>query len=137
MGLFASFKRKLDIYDETENDVSSEPIPRQTEKDTAARRENAEARNTADKAVLRLQVFRPSEFGDAPAAAECLKCGKAAVIDLDGMEEGGARRLIDYLAGVLYALDGRIERLAPRKFLLVPDGVSVSSEDMERLGAQI
>ena len=80
-----------------------------------------------------MQLLRPTDFTEAPKVADCLKAGQAVVLNLENMDEREARRMIDYVAGVLYAVDGKIERPAQRTFLLTPRGVSVASEDVAQL----
>ena len=134
MGLFDSIKRKSSVYDEGdeayESVVASAPL--QTVSDTLPTKQPVRSSEPVTGA-LRMQVLRPTEFAEAPRVADCLKAGQAVVLNLEEMEEKDARRLIDYIAGVLYAVDGKIERPAQRTFLLTPRGVSVASEDVARL----
>jgi cell division inhibitor SepF len=83
--------------------------------------------------ALKMQLLRPADFSEATRVADCLKAGQAVVLNLENMEERDARRLLDYVAGVLYAVDGKIERPAQKTFLLTPRGVSVASETVEQL----
>jgi len=84
-----------------------------------------------------MRVLRPTEFGDAPKVADCLKSGQAVVLNLENMDDDDARRMIDYMAGVLYAVEGKIERPAQRTFLLMPSGVSIASEEVARMHPEI
>ena len=130
MGLF-DFKRKNDLYDEIEEsdkseDTRSTPAPEPVKKPAPQPR-------TTTFGALRMQLLRPTDFTEAPKVADCLKAGQAVVLNLENMDERDARRMIDYVAGVLYAVDGKIERPAQRTFLLTPRGVSVASEDVAQL----
>lgn len=130
MGLF-DYKRKNGFYDEIEDDEKGK-----AEKKIAPeppKQPPAQQRRVVSGA-LRMQLLRPSDFSEAPKVADCLKAGQAVVLNLENMEERDARRMIDYVAGVLYAVDGKIERPAQKTFLLTPRGVSVASADVERLG---
>ena len=130
MGLF-DFKRKSDLYDEIEEsekatEERTAPIPEPVKKPAPQPR-------ASTFGALRMQLLRPTDFTEAPKVADCLKAGQAVVLNLENMDERDARRMIDYVAGVLYAVDGKIERPAQRTFLLTPRGVSVASEDVAQL----
>ena len=130
MGLF-DFKRKNSIYDEvdeSENENEKTPAPQPTQQKRAI-----PPRSTPAFGALKMQLLRPTNYSEAPKIADCLKAGQAVVLNLDDMDETDARRMIDYVAGVLYAVDGKIERPAQRTFLLTPRGVSVASEEVARL----
>ena len=130
MGLF-DFKRKTNLYDEVDEserlkEERGKPAPDPARKPTPPPR-------TATFGALRMQLLRPTDYTEAPKVADCLKAGQAVVLNLENMEERDARRMIDYVAGVLYAVDGKIERPAQKTFLLTPRGVSVASEDVAQL----
>lgn len=129
MGLF-DFKRKNDFYDEIEDGERAAEEKKATVE--PPKPQPAQPRRTGNGA-LKMQLLRPMDFSEATRVADCLKAGQAVVLNLENMEERDARRMIDYVAGVLYAVDGKIERPAQKTFLLTPRGVSVASEAMEQL----
>ena len=127
---FLDFKRKSNVYDEID----------ETEKNKADKVSNSEPpkqhpvqQRRVASGALKMQLLRPTEFTEAPKVADCLKSGQAVVLNLENMDTKDARRMIDYVAGVLYAVDGKIERPAQKTFLLTPRGVSVASEEMAQL----
>ena len=77
--------------------------------------------------ALKMKMMRPTELENVIEVADCLKAGQTVVLNLDSVDADTAKRMIDYLAGVLYAINGDIERPADRTFLLTPSGVSVDS----------
>ena len=131
MGILDSFKRKNGVYDEQEETVEVKPkvdqtaqTKPQTQNQPQAPKQPAPPRPKTNGA-LSMQMFRPTSFAESPKVADCLKAGQAVVLNLEDMEDGEARRMIDYMAGVLYAVDGKIDRPAVRTFLLTPRGVNV------------
>lgn len=135
MGLFDSLKRKNSLYDETEETELPRAVEMQTQ--IPAQRSAAEMKPAPTAGGLRMRVLRPTEFADATKVADCLKSGQAVVLNLENMDDDDARRMIDYIAGVLYAVEGKIERPAQRTFLLMPSGVSIASEEVARLHPEI
>ena len=132
MGLFESFKRKNDIYDELDESEIENREPPKSVQQPQVRKPVAPQPNPGFGA-LKMRLLRPTSFSEATKVADCLKAGQAVVLNLDDMDETDARRMVDYVAGVLYAVDGKIERPAQRTFLLTPRGVSVASEDVAQL----
>ncbi|MGW9195557.1 cell division protein SepF [Micromonospora chersina] len=65
-------------------------------------------------------VFRPTTYRDAREIGQMFRDGSRVVIDLRTMEEGDARRLVDFSAGLCFGSRGWIDRLTSRVFLLNP-----------------
>ncbi|MDH3294602.1 MAG: cell division protein SepF, partial [Acidimicrobiia bacterium] len=86
-----------------------------------------------DSARSRPRTLNPESFSDAKHVGDEFKRGTPIVINLQGLERDLARRLVDFASGICYALDGKMEKLAPQVFLLTPDGVDVSETDRRRI----
>ena len=81
------------------------------------------------QSVLQMKVVRPKKLGEATELADSLKNGQTIVLNLDDMTDIAARRILDYIAGVIYAINGKIERPADRTFLLTPAGIKVATQE--------
>jgi cell division inhibitor SepF len=79
------------------------------------------------------KVIAPARFGDAKEIADCLKANRPVIVNLTVAERDLQRRMIDFCAGVSYALSGEMEKVADQVFLLVPSNVKVSEEERQRL----
>lgn len=64
-------------------------------------------------------------FDDAKVAADGLKNGEHQVVNLERASPQMAERIIDFLNGVIYALDGKVERVGDRVYMFVPANVAV------------
>ena len=71
----------------------------------------------------------PKTFNDAQTVADKLKAEVPVIINLQTADADLTRRLIDFASGLTYALDGSMQRVADRVFLLTPHAVKVSAED--------
>ena len=130
MGILDSFKKKNGVYDEIEEPEKVEvPKTAPATPPQPQRQQQTAAPRPKPVGALKMQMLRPTSFSESPKVADCLKAGQAVVLNLEDMEDSEARRMIDYVAGVLYAVDGKIERPAGRTFLLTPRGVSVASKE--------
>ncbi len=84
---------------------------------------------TNQTGTIQMKVARPVSLKEAPAIAESLISGQTIVLNLKDLPDAEGRRMIDYIAGVLFAIRGTIERPDDRTFLLTPYGVSVATEE--------
>jgi cell division inhibitor SepF len=86
-----------------------------------------------DVSVLRVA---PRSFDDAQQVADRFKAATPVVLDLQDIENDLAKRLIGFASGLTYGLDGGMERLDQRVFLLTPRGVEIPPAQRARLAAQ-
>jgi cell division inhibitor SepF len=75
----------------------------------------------------------PKRFNEARDVADRFKEGTAVIMNLQSTEDSIARRLVDFASGLVYGLDGKIELVANRVYLLTPANVEVSAEERERI----
>jgi cell division inhibitor SepF len=86
--------------------------------------------------AVRVHVIAPRSFNDAQQIADRFKNAVPVIINLQTVEPDLAKRLIDFGSGLTYALDGGMQRIADKVFLLTPRNVEVSAEDRQRLVEQ-
>jgi cell division inhibitor SepF len=98
------------------------------------RREQAprESREEVTTAV-KVHLIAPRSFNDAQQIADRFKNAIPVIINLQSAEPELSKRLIDFGSGLTYALDGGMQRIAEKVFLLTPKNVEVSAEDRARL----
>jgi cell division inhibitor SepF len=75
----------------------------------------------------------PKRFNEARDVADRYKAGTAVIMNLQSTDDAIARRLVDFASGLVYGLDGKIELVANRVYLLTPANVEVSAEERERI----
>jgi cell division inhibitor SepF len=71
-------------------------------------------------------TVHPRQYKDAKEIAEAFRDGTPVIINLSQMTDGDARRLIDFSAGLTQGLEGRIERVTTKVYLLTPEHIAVS-----------
>jgi len=84
-------------------------------------------------AAAKVHLTEPTTFNDVEEVGEHFRDGVAVIMNLQGAGENVAKRLLDFASGLIFGLDGRIERVGDRVFLLTPLGVEVSTEERRRL----
>lgn len=135
--------KKAAIYfgfaEEDELTQEVRPVERTEEHDRAPQqqpRERAEEPRRAPVTRLRaaqkvsdmseILTVHPRQYKDAKPIAEAFRDGTPVIINLSQMTDGDARRLIDFSAGLTQGLEGRIERVTTKVYLLTPEHIAVS-----------
>lgn len=86
-----------------------------------------------DQRPTRVSVLEPSSFNDAQSLADRFKRQQPVILNLQNIDGDLSRRMVDFCSGLTYALDGQIQTVANRVFLLTPRNVEVSAEERKRL----
>jgi len=84
-------------------------------------------------ADVRVHLVTPHSFNDAQEIADAFKQGTPVILNLQTTEGELAKRLIDFASGLTYALDGGMQKVAEKTFMLTPRNVEVSAEEQARL----
>ena len=105
------------------------PAPRQSE---PRRLRGVESLPTTG-ANVKVHLVLPRSFNDAQQIADRFKNAIPVIINLQTAEPELSKRLIDFGSGLTYALDGGMQRVADKVFLLTPRNVEVSAEERARL----
>ena len=75
-----------------------------------------------------LVLIRPDTFNDAPAIANNLREKKAIVLNLDNVDKALARRVVDFLSGCTYAVDGSVKKVAHATYLFCPSNMEITGD---------
>ena len=82
---------------------------------------------------VRVHLVLPRAFNDAKQIADRFKADIPVILNLQSADTELSKRLIDFASGLTYALDGSMQRVADRVFLLTPRDVELSAEDRARM----
>ena len=82
---------------------------------------------------VRVHLVIPKSFNDAQQVADKFKDSIPVILNLQSTETDLAKRLIDFASGLTYALDGGMQRIADKVFMLTPRNVEISAEERARL----
>ena len=85
---------------------------------------------------VRVHFVAPKSFNDVQDVADKFKDSIPVILNLQGTDTDLSKRLIDFSSGLTYALEGGMQRVADKVFLLTPRNVEVSAEDRARLAEQ-
>ena len=77
-------------------------------------------------------LFRPGSFNDTSKAADDLRSRKAVIVNMENVDKALTRRVVDFLSGSVYALDGSVKKVAQSTYLFCPHNMDVVG-DLESL----
>jgi len=132
-------RRSHDDFDEIFGDEESEPRRTTTLRAVSGRSGGGGGGGAAGggasrgSADVRVHFVAPKSFNDAQEVADRFKDGIPVILNLQGAGPDLSRRLIDFASGLTYALDGGVQRIADKVFMLTPQNVEVSAEERARL----
>lgn len=99
-------------------------------KEDAMDEDNESLNGRSLPAEVRVVIRRPHSFAESESLAALVKEGQAVVVNLEGVPVGIAQRLVDYLSGATYAIDGNMEKVGTSIFLFAPAGVNIHVRDL-------
>jgi cell division inhibitor SepF len=140
LGLLEDSERYDDDYDlQDERD----PVPADHGRGGATVAQLAERRRTVPAQPVaavprtaelsRITTLHPTTYNEARVIGENFREGIPVIMNLSEMGDGDAKRLVDFAAGLVFAVHGTIERVTNKVFLLSPPNVAVTAEDKQRI----
>ncbi len=136
LGLLEDTDRFDDEYDETDRDRDTAVPERRPVR--AVRTESAapvahlsEHRRASAAEMSRITTLHPRTYNEARTIGEHFREGIPVIMNLSEMDDNDAKRLVDFAAGLVFAVHGTIERVTSKVFLLSPPNVTVAAEDKQ------
>jgi cell division inhibitor SepF len=120
-------RRRDDIDDIFADDAASE------RRSSALRPVGGTRGNGRSGNDVRVHFVAPKSFNDVQDVADKFKDSIPVILNLQSTDTDLSKRLIDFSSGLTYALDGGMQRIADKVFLLTPHNVEVSAEERARL----
>lgn len=138
------YSEQEDDYDELEEELPAEeeaPAPRRTFGRSSAPapvetpRASGAGRvvNINSGSQLQVVLVKPERYDQVSEIADHLRDKKAIVLNLETANKDVARRLVDFLSGCAYALDGKIKKVAAFTYLITPYHVGIVGDLVEEL----
>ena len=87
----------------------------------------------AGSPLAKITTLRPKDYSEARTIGERFRDGTPVIMDLVKMDNADAKRLVDFAAGLAFALRGSFDKVATKVFLLSPADVDVSAEERRRI----
>ncbi len=123
-----------DIYG-TETDYEDERAAIRTQDSSYAR--TSSNVTVASGASIEMKVVTPSSFETVTQIADLLLSNKTVLLNLENTNKETSKRLIDFLSGVAYALEGDVQKVADNTYAITPNNVAVSKESMNQQSVNV
>ena len=143
MSLMDEFKKIIHPYDDEDEYEEEFPEPKARESVPSyfdERREERKAEDRRNKVVnihattqLKVVLVKPERFEAASEVADHLKDKRTVVLNLEGTNKDVARRLIDFLSGVTYGVEGKIKKVSANTYIITPYNVDFEGDLIDEL----
>lgn len=119
---FDKLGRFFGISDDTEipNEEEYTEQEDQEMETRSARNDNVVSIKSGMTPTSKIVLYEPRVYSDAKEVAQNLLNNKAVIINFSRMEDASARRIVDFITGTVYALNGKIQRIGDKIFLATP-----------------
>lgn len=142
MGLFDKIKGMVSVENPYEDELETEGTSAtETEEiaipvTTASTQKPATGIYGQDDSVVELKVVRPTTFANVTEIADYLLHHCTVVLNLEATNSEEAKRLLDFLAGVAYSIDGQLKNIAVNTYIITPCNVDVADTQVRAAEAQ-
>lgn len=139
-------KAEKQDYSEKRSNVSPKPTfvkpspmeDKDTNSDT--RRERMKTERTASNKIVPIRttpkglevcIMKPSSFEESQDICDMLLTGRASVVNLEGFDPMDAQRIMDFISGCVYAINGKLHQISKYIFIFSPDSIDISGDYLE------
>ena len=137
MGFTERMKQIIGLEEEevgTEDLAEIMSDTKEDDRNTIAPRRSNKVVNIHATAQLQVILIKPEKFlVDANVIADHLREKKTVILNCESTDRVEAARLIDFLAGVAYANDGNIKKIANNNYIITPYNVNISGDFIDEL----
>ncbi len=125
MGLFKNIKTMVTAEDPYGADFGVDEKEEMIEENEIAA-QNGNANGAQEDAIVELKVVRPEAFANVTEIADHLLNHCTVVLNLEATNREAAKRIIDFLAGVAYSINGQLKNVANNTYIITPCNVDVA-----------
>lgn len=118
---FADEELEEDKFEEKEREQN-------VQEEVHTNRKNAQVVSIHSQKQMRVVVMEPGSFEEAQNIADQLKLRRPVIVNLENAEKTLAKRVVDFISGTTYALNGNMQKVGNGIFLFVPNNVDISGE---------
>lgn len=98
-----------------------------------AKKQQNKVVNIHSNSQFKVVITQPESFDDAQEICDHLKNKKPVVVNLEDLEKESAQRIVDFLSGSIYALEGNIQKVSNGIFMIAPNNVDIMGDFKDEL----
>ncbi|GEL75955.1 cell division protein SepF [Tenuibacillus multivorans] len=138
MGFKDKFKAFFDFdeYEEVEEPVQEKQHPEFREQSSSKDHKGNIVNLTSIQNDAKMVLCEPTTYDETQNMGDHLKKGQSIVVNLQRLDHATGRRVVDFLSGTVYALNGNIQKLGQQTFLCTPEHVNISGNITELMGEE-
>lgn len=130
---------EIEDYNEDEDDSEIKNASEQVEEEEPMRPRVASRNTRVNKVIpirkdLEVTMFRPSSVEESRLVVDSLKEGKTVVLNLEEVRTAIAQRIVDFICGAAYDMEGNLQSISESIFIVTPPNVGLSGEFVDLLG---
>ena len=119
-----------------EEEESSKIVPFSSRVNQKEKSKTVNVINTNVNVQMKVALIIPEDYEDAKEICDSVKENKAVIVNLEKVENGLAQQIVDFLSGVCYALDGSLQKISNKIFLIAPENVDITGDFKEEIKAK-
>ena len=130
---------EIEDYNEDEDDSEIKNASEQVEEEEPMRPRVASRNTRVNKVIpirkdLEVTMFRPSSVEESRLVVDSLKEGKTVVLNLEEVRTAIAQRIVDFICGAAYDMEGNLQSISDSIFIVTPPNIGLSGEFTDLLG---
>lgn len=129
---FVGWEDEEEILEEEETKEESEE-PQFLYTSTNTKKQQNKVVNIHSTSQFKVIIMQPENYDDAQGICDHLKSKKPVIVNLERLEKELAQRIIDFLSGAVYSLDGNIQKVANGIFIIAPYNVDIMGDFKDEL----
>lgn len=130
---------EVDEYEDDEDDTDIKNASEQVEEEEPMRPKVASRNTKVNKVIpirkdMEVTMFRPTSVEESRNVVDSLKEGKTVVLNLEDVRIAVAQRIVDFICGAAYDMEGNLQSISDSIFIVTPSNISLSGEFVDLLG---
>lgn len=126
----------MGFEDEIEEEIIEEEVEMEAEKekvpvDDHRNRKGAQVISIHSQKQMKVVIMEPKSFDESQSIADQLKNRRPVIVNLETADRNLAKRIVDFVCGTAYALNGSMQKIGNGIFLFVPSNVDIAGESKE------
>ncbi|MEW5954245.1 MAG: cell division protein SepF [Bacillota bacterium] len=130
---FIGFEDEAEDSEEKQRRRETDRFREEEEQPAQTRKKGGQVVNLHTQRQVRVVVCEPKVYDDALAIADNLKNRRPVIVNLEDSEAELAKRVVDFISGICYALDGSMQKVGSGIFLFVPSNMDIAGDIPEEL----
>ncbi len=128
---FIGIETEEDYYDEDyyeeDDDIEEEPPARRS----SSKRGSSKVIPINPGVSSRIRIMKPAEFDDSTGIADEIKGGRLVIFDVGNLDAGEARRVVDFVSGAAYGVNGNVRRVSGGIFVAAPRNIDITGDNLK------